>query len=377
LTRRLAALAALLVVAFPVGAVDADAPLRVRNLAPAAIVYGLPAPQGVILAPGERGLALHIEHANNFTARNRDGVEVFFDGSTTVASVAFRQGLRERWEWGVEVPLVDHSGGFTDRFIDNFHDLFGFPDGGRSGAPRNRLQYRIAVDGETLLDIERRRRGLGDLRIWGGYRLMETLRSRGRGRRHHGGGRGAACGPGGAADPAVRGGRLRLRHLEPFHQADPRRLALSRHGRLRPGPRGRPRAQEPARHGAAPHRAALDAGARGFAARLLEAAHRHRPLRAPRRGGGQERHRNLYGSALAAAEPLLDTRIVPWACLYREYHTDDARLVLATLRAAAADGAIVCNHVRVEAILRTDRGCEIVVRDGREGGSTASPHRWW
>jgi hypothetical protein len=176
LTRRLAALAALLVVAFPVGAVDADAPLRVRNLAPAAIVYGLPAPQGVILAPGERGLALHIEHANNFTARNRDGVEVFFDGSTTVASVAFRQGLRERWEWGVEVPLVDHSGGFTDRFIDNFHDLFGFPDGGRSGAPRNRLQYRIAVDGETLLDIERRRRGLGDLRIWGGYRLMETTR---------------------------------------------------------------------------------------------------------------------------------------------------------------------------------------------------------
>jgi len=80
-----------------------------------------------------------------------------------------------------------------------------------------------------------------------------------------------------------------------------------------------------------------------------------------------ERHRNLQGAALAAAEPLLDTARIPWACLYREYLTDDARLVLATLRAAARDGAIVCNRARVESIERNAVGCRVAVRDGRDG----------
>jgi len=80
-----------------------------------------------------------------------------------------------------------------------------------------------------------------------------------------------------------------------------------------------------------------------------------------------ERHRNLHGAALAAVEPHLDTGRLPWACLYREYHTDDARLVLATLRAAAADGAVVCNHAPVESIERHSDGCRLAVRDALGG----------
>lgn len=166
--------ALLLLLALQGAAAEPDGPLRVRNLAPAALIYGLPAPQGPALRPGERTLALHVAHANNFTSGLTDRLEVFVDGSTTVASVAFRQGVSERWEWGAELPLVHHGGGFTDRFIDSFHGLFGFPDGGRDGSPRNQLRYRIVADGETLLDIETRRHGLGDVRLQGGYRLAAT-----------------------------------------------------------------------------------------------------------------------------------------------------------------------------------------------------------
>lgn len=157
----------------PMAAVAASAadPLRVRNLAPASFLYGLAAPQGRALAAGERQLALHVEHANNFTARRTGALDVYLDGSTTVASLAYRQGLGERWEWGLEVPLVHHGGGFTDGFIDDFHELFGFPDGGRDAAPRHRLDYRISAAGAPLVDIGSRRRGIGDVRLWGGYRL--------------------------------------------------------------------------------------------------------------------------------------------------------------------------------------------------------------
>ena len=63
-------------------------------------------------------------------------------------------------------------------------------------------------------------------------------------------------------------------------------------------------------------------------------------------------HRNWNAEALAREEPHLDRDTFPWACVYREYLTDDARLVLATLRAAVDAGAVVASRLRVEALLR-------------------------
>jgi len=61
---------------------------------------------------------------------------------------------------------------------------------------------------------------------------------------------------------------------------------------------------------------------------------------------------SAWGAAeLEASEPLLRRDRFPHALAYREYLTDDARLVLANLRAAAADGAVVLNHAEVEGIV--------------------------
>lgn len=79
-----------------------------------------------------------------------------------------------------------------------------------------------------------------------------------------------------------------------------------------------------------------------------------------------ERHRNWSGAALAQGEPLLDASVTPWACAYREYVTDDARLVLATLRTAVADGAVTCSYARVTAITQDD-GCRVTVSDEHDG----------
>jgi len=67
-----------------------------------------------------------------------------------------------------------------------------------------------------------------------------------------------------------------------------------------------------------------------------------------------DRHRNWDAEELARAEPRLRRDRYPYACVYREYLTDDARLVLANLRDAVRSGAVVLNYapvveVRVEA----------------------------
>ncbi len=65
-----------------------------------------------------------------------------------------------------------------------------------------------------------------------------------------------------------------------------------------------------------------------------------------------DRHTTWDSDDLARQEPVLDRERYRYACVYREYLTDDARLVLANLRAAAADGAVVASRVPVGAIPR-------------------------
>jgi glycerol-3-phosphate dehydrogenase len=67
---------------------------------------------------------------------------------------------------------------------------------------------------------------------------------------------------------------------------------------------------------------------------------------------GEDLHRNWSAEEIAREEPALDAALHKRACVYREYLTDDAHLVLANLRSAAALGAAVLNHVRVDAVLR-------------------------
>lgn len=65
-----------------------------------------------------------------------------------------------------------------------------------------------------------------------------------------------------------------------------------------------------------------------------------------------DRHQTWRHDELERNEPLLRRDRYAGAVAYREYLSDDARLVLAVLRDAAARGAVVQNHLRVEAFLR-------------------------
>ena len=72
-------------------------------------------------------------------------------------------------------------------------------------------------------------------------------------------------------------------------------------------------------------------------------------------------HQNWGVDELERHEPALDRSEWRYACAYREYLTDDARLVLANLRAAAGRGALALNRAGVSAIS---------VENGRASGVT-------
>lgn len=76
-----------------------------------------------------------------------------------------------------------------------------------------------------------------------------------------------------------------------------------------------------------------------------------------------DRHQNWGAKEIASREPLLNQTRFPYACTYREYLTDDARLVLATLRGAAAEGAVALNHVRLMGFHADDAGVDLDLAD--------------
>ena len=81
------------------------------------------------------------------------------------------------------------------------------------------------------------------------------------------------------------------------------------------------------------------------------------------------RHEVWSAADLRAKEPAIESAGLTGAVVYPEYLTDDARLTLANVRAAASHGARVANYARVEAIaLEGGQAAGLDVADVLPGG---------
>ena len=145
--------------------VNADEPLYAKNLSPVAGLFGLPSQRNAAtLAAGQFSAALHSSIANHYI-RDSDGDEwLNFDGETWRLAFEARLGLADGWDLQLEVPWLDHSGGNLDGVIDDWHDLWGMPDGGRSNVERDLLDYRYRGQDEAFL-LEDDNSGMGDINL--------------------------------------------------------------------------------------------------------------------------------------------------------------------------------------------------------------------
>lgn len=77
--------------------------------------------------------------------------------------------------------------------------------------------------------------------------------------------------------------------------------------------------------------------------------------------------------AVQTVEPDLNWDEFPHACVYREYLTDDARLVLATLRSAVGHGAALCSYCKATDIAPAPNGYKVTLSSTR-GDATDVEH---
>lgn len=100
-----------------------------------------------------------------------DGIEL--DGETYHALLSFEHNFTRRWEVGVKVPYLHHSGGFMDSTVDEFHDLFGLPEGDRPNQGQDELLFAKQEAGQTPFRLDDSTGGIGDVRLNSRFLLTE------------------------------------------------------------------------------------------------------------------------------------------------------------------------------------------------------------
>lgn len=138
-------------------------PLRNHN--PFLQIYGLPAFQtNELAAQGKTDFSVSYDVANDADEADRLGERLIIDAESQVLNIALRRRFGERFEFGIDVPWVRHSGGYLDSVIYNFHDLVGLPNSNRDGPDK---QYRLLFEqqGNVLFDTDTPTSGIGDVRV--------------------------------------------------------------------------------------------------------------------------------------------------------------------------------------------------------------------
>ena len=132
-----------------------------------------------VLATGESQTRATLDWVSEYVEQQNSREALTLDAESERLALSYRRGFGgsivsgDGWEWGVELPLVSSGGGMLDSLIENWHDVFGLPNGGREQAPRDRYLIRYQRDGQTVLDLDQGKTGLGDARLSLGAALGE------------------------------------------------------------------------------------------------------------------------------------------------------------------------------------------------------------
>lgn len=116
-----------------------------------------------------------LDQTNDFHTATAGGESITLDGETTRLGYTLRQGRANGFEWGFEIPLYYQGRGFLDNFIEDWHDWFGLPNGGRELAPQDRYLYEVTRGGAVAFRSTETGPALGDVRLNGGWQWRESI----------------------------------------------------------------------------------------------------------------------------------------------------------------------------------------------------------
>lgn len=153
-------------------------PLLTRNQNPLVLPYGLPSPLPARLpAEGSGRATLDVNWSNSADDDISGSHEFTIDAESQDVRVRLEYAFTRDWAGLVEVPWRHLSGGTLDGLIENWHELFGLPNGARNHMPDDRLLIEYQEGNEVRLRVDDDASGIADLPLALGYQVKATDRN--------------------------------------------------------------------------------------------------------------------------------------------------------------------------------------------------------
>jgi hypothetical protein len=150
-----------------------DTPPPVHASSPFLRLLGVPRFE-TELAYAEQSIELSLDLVSHADRGQAGDENIVLDGESLYLDIALHKRLTDRFALGIDVPFVNHSGGSLDRMIEAWHGLFGLTNAHRGG-PANELSIVYADAGQTLLQVQDARSGLGDIRAKFAWQLSNPV----------------------------------------------------------------------------------------------------------------------------------------------------------------------------------------------------------
>ncbi|MCG6971137.1 MAG: DUF3187 family protein, partial [Gammaproteobacteria bacterium] len=155
---------------------DLISPLIISNYNPMVAIHGLPhIGDAEVLGRGSVQARLMYDVSSHYADDANDTESILLDGETARTTFIYQQGIRDRWQLALVIPYLKHHGGGLDSTINNWHQMFDMPEGGRDQAANNQFQYTYSRHSQTRFDLRNPTSGLGDVRVQAAWALEQNL----------------------------------------------------------------------------------------------------------------------------------------------------------------------------------------------------------
>jgi hypothetical protein len=167
--------AVMLVCKYGIATADLISPLTISNYNPLVAIHGLPyIGDAEVLQSGSAHARLMYDVSSHYADDENDTESILLDGETARTTFIYQQGIRDRYQLALVIPYIKHHSGGLDSFINNWHESFNMPQGGRDQTENNQFRYTYSRNSQTRFDVTSPSSGLGDVRVQGAWQLERS-----------------------------------------------------------------------------------------------------------------------------------------------------------------------------------------------------------
>jgi len=118
-----------------------------------------------VLPTGALELRVDSAYSNLYERETNATYDINLDMELWRLAYVVNYGFAPNWEVGLEIPTLHFDGGFLDGFIQDYHNTFGFPNGGRNLVANGTFNHTISRNGQPIYSVGSQSLGVGDLTL--------------------------------------------------------------------------------------------------------------------------------------------------------------------------------------------------------------------